>query len=132
MGALISPPCSRGPDHQRGETLTPKYLSWKRRSCHVWEVSEVVFMVNCPFGEQPNSRVGAFWDGGVRAGLPGAGLPGGDVLSLLEDSYNSDLMSAPEFLVQWGLGVGQRICFSSRLWSGGCPSRTIPSEEKNI
>lgn len=40
------------PHHQRGETLTTKYLSWKRGSCHVGEVSEVVFMVNCPFGEQ--------------------------------------------------------------------------------
>ena len=91
----------------------------------------------CLHGELPlwgaaNSGVGAFWDGGVRAGLPGAELPGGEVLTLLEDSYNSDFMSAPGFLVQWGLGVGQRICISSRLWSGGCPSRTIPSEDKNI
>lgn len=96
------------------------------------EVSQVVFMVNCPFGEQPNSG-GEHSGMEGRAGLPGAGLPAGDALSLLEDGYNSDLMSAPGFLIQWVWEWAREfICISSRLWSGGSPSRTIPSEERNI
>ena len=116
---------------ERGDTH-PKIPELEEGSCHVGEVSQVVFRVNCPFGEQPNSG-GEHSGVGVRAGLPGAGLPAGDALSLLEDSYNSDLMSAPGFLIQWVWEWAREfICISSRLWSGGSPSRTIPSEEGNI
>lgn len=116
------------PHHQRGDTHH-KVPELEEGSCHVGEVSEVVFMVNCPFGEQQILE----WEHSEMegwAGLPGAGLPGGDVLTLLEETATTRFHVSPWIPGSMGSGVGQRICISSRLWSGGCSSRTIPSEEE--